>query len=420
MTKSLWHDRDFVLFWLGQNISFAGTAVTTVVLPILIFQRTGSPLQTALMAAIQVLPYLFFGLVAGAIADRVNRKQLMIVCDLLNIVLLGSLPVADAFGALTLPHIYIVALLSATTFVWFDTANFGALPALVGRERLVEANSLMWATNTIINIVGPALGGVLAATLGPAKAITLDSFSYLLSAGSLILIARNFNVVSAVQAEAVSLWQRTTADIREGLRFLWRQELVRALTLLGFGSSLTSGAVTGLMVVYGVKALGLPQADPRLGFLFTAQAVGSLVASLALPQLVRRIPVGRITLAAMLFYLVMLLGFIMVGTLTVSLVFCGLFSVFSTLVVLNGISLRQMVTPESLMSRVNATARMVAWGGTPFGAALGGLLAEWLDIRVALLIMMTGAVVSAVVGWWSPLREGKAILEQQPAEASRR
>jgi MFS family permease len=397
-------------FWLGQNISFAGTAVTAVVLPILIFQRTGSPLQTSLTAAIQVLPYLFFGLVAGAIADRVNRKQLMIVCDLLNLILLGSLPIADEFGALTLPHIYIVALLSATAFVWFDTANFGALPAIVGRERLVEANSLMWATNTIISIVGPAVGGALAATLGPAKAITLDSFSYLLSAGSLILIARNFNIVSAVQAEAISLWQRTTADIREGLRFLWRQELVRALTLLGFGSSLTSGAVTGLMVVYGVKALSLPQADPRLGLLFTAQAVGSLVASVALPQLVRRVPVGRITLAAMLFYIVMLLGFIVAGNLTLGLVFCGLLSICNTLVVLNGISLRQMVTPESLMSRVNATARMVAWGGTPFGAALGGLLAEWLDIRVALLIMMTGAIVSAVVGWWSPLREGKVIV----------
>lgn len=410
MNKSIWHDRDFVLFWLGQNISFAGTAITTVVLPILIFQRTGSPLQTSLTAAIQVLPYLFFGLVAGAVADRVNRKQLMIVCDLLNLLLLGSLPVADAFGALTLPHVYIVALLSATTFVWFDTANFGALPAIVGRERLVEANSAMWATNTFISIIGPAVGGALAATLGPAKAITLDSFSYLASAGSLLLIARNFNVVSTVSAEAVSLWLRTTADIREGLRFLWHQELVRALTLLGFGSSLTSGAVTGLLVVYGVKALGLLQADPRLGLLFTAQAVGSLVASLALPQLVRRFSVGRITLAGMLFYLVMLLGFILAGNLTVGLVFCGLSSLCNTVIVLNGINLRQMVTPELLMSRVNATARMVAWGGTPFGAALGGLLAEWLDVRVALLIMMTGAVVSAVVGWWSPLRTGRVAV----------
>lgn len=144
-SESVWRDRAFVLFWLAQTVSGTGTAVTSVVLPILIFRQTGSPLQTAILSGLRVVPYLLCGLVAGALADRTDRRRLMVGCNLLNTALLGSIPTAAWLGVLTLPQIYLVALLSATAFVLFDAANFGALPTLVGPTRIVAANPTVHA-----------------------------------------------------------------------------------------------------------------------------------------------------------------------------------------------------------------------------------------------------------------------------------
>ena len=398
----IWRERSFLLFWLARNVSLAGSVITGVVLPILIFQQTGSALQTSLLATFNVLPYLTFGLFAGAVADRVDRKRLMVFCDGVNALLLASIPLAAALDALTVSHIYTVALLSASAFVWFDAANFGALPALVGREHVLEANSLIWSSGTVIEIIAPSLAGVLAATLGAANAISLDAASYGVSALLLLLIVRSFNVARNTTDSAAR--PRMGADIREGLKFLWHHELVRSLTLLGFGVSFTSGAVTSLLVVYAVRALRLPQNDARIGLLYTAGAIGALLASLWLPQLVRRFAVGRITLVGIFANLVSLIGVILAPNIWVGLIVYALWSFCYSLVVINGISLRQMVTPEHLLSRVNVTARMIAWGGSPFGAAIGGLLAETFDIRTAYLLVGIGVATSALIGWFSPLR----------------
>jgi MFS family permease len=356
----------------------------------------------------EVLPYLCFGLFAGALADRVNRKRLMVTCDLTNMLLLGSMPVAGVLNILTIPQIYLVGLLSAVAFVWFDAANFGALPALVGREHIVTANSYLSATDSFLFIIGPSLAGLLAALFSPALAISFDALSYACSAVSLLLITRAFNTARSQEAGQDSLLRTTFKDIRDGLQFLVHQPLVRTMTLLGFGNSFTGGAVLSLLVVYGVRVLGLAKNDTRIGLLFTASALGSLLASLLLPRLVKRFSVGRITLITLGLTPLLLFGVANAPNLLIGLLLLGLWDVCYTLTVINGISLRQMVTPDHLQSRVNATARMIAWGGTPFGAAAGGFLAERTTISTTYMIMALGVGISALVGWFSPLREIKA------------
>jgi len=405
---SLWRDRAFVLFWSGRIVSGAGTMITGVVLPILVFRLTGSAAQTALLTRLRAIPYLLLGLLAGALADRVDRRRVMVLCDALNAALLGSIPLAAVMHALTLAQIYLVALLSAAAFVLFDAASFGALPALVGRERIVVANSAIWSTSTVVELAAPAVGGILATTIGPAPAISLDALSYAASALTLLLIPRALSGTRTATAMAGSLVSRTLADIREGLRFVWGQPLVRTMTILGVGVSTTSGAVYGLLVVYGVRALGLSLHDARLGLLFTASALGALLATLLLPRLNRRYAPGPITLAGLILDLVCLLGLALAPTFATGLAALFLWDACTTLVVINGITLRQVVTPEHLQSRVNATARMIAWGGTPAGAIIGGVLAQTTTVRIALLVMADGIALSAAIGWFSPLRNRAA------------
>jgi hypothetical protein len=180
---------------------------------------------------------------------------------------------------------------------------------------------------------------------------------------------------------------------------------VRALTLLGFGNSFAGGAVTGLLVVYGVRGLGVALHDPHLGWLYTAGAVGALVASLMLPALVRRWPVGTISLIG---YLVnpALLGVVALApTFAAGLLSYGAWNACATLIIINGIALRQIITPAQLLSRVNTTARMIAWGGTPFGAAVGGALAAALDARPTYAIMAGVLALCAILALRSPLTQ---------------
>jgi MFS family permease len=402
-SDSLWRDRAFLLFWSGRAVSLLGTSMTAVIFPLLVYRMTHSALLTSLISVCDIAPYPIFGLFAGALADRVNRRRLMITCDLINMVLLGSIPLASFFHVLALPQIYAVGLLSATAFVWFDAANFGAVPALVGRGRLIAANSALWSASTIVEIVGPSLAGLCAVLIGPALTISADATSYAISALSLALIPRAFSQLRQSEERTGSWFRHALADIQEGLRFLRRQPLVRTLTVLGIGNALTAGAVQGLLVVYGIQALGLTTTDPRIGLLFCAGATGALLSNLLLPLLVKRVAVGRVTMVTLFLNLLLLVATALSPTFLVGMVCYGLWLGCNHLVNINGIALRQLVTPDHLQSRVNASARMVMVAANPLGAALGGVLAEQLSVRLALLIMASGVLASILLSLFSPL-----------------
>jgi MFS family permease len=415
---SLWRDTSFRLLFTANTISFVGTQISRVVLPILVFQLTGSALQTSLLLALQTLPYVIFGLLAGAVADRVNRRAMMIGSDLLRSVIFGTIPIAHAFGGLTVTHVYLAALLSAIAWVWSDAANFGAFPAIVGRARIVVASTVLTSTWTIAGVIALPIGGLLATTLGPATTITIDAVSYVVAAAMLACIPTSFGTAARPSDAGESMFRRTRGDIAVGLRYLRRHELIRPLTLLGFGSSLTNGAIAGLLVVYGVRQLGLTAADARLGWLYAAGTVGALVAALVLPPLTRRFSQPRISLVGFTATFMLLVGIGLSSNLIVSLMLLFAWEGALSLAIYNGIALRQQLTPDGLQSRVNATGRMLAVSGLPLGAALGGLVADAVSVRAAVLVMAAGMGLSTLAGWLSPLRRANhAMVSQLIVEA---
>jgi MFS family permease len=407
---SLWQDRSFVLMFASRSVSVAGTAITTVALPLIAYQLTGSALQTSLVSAINVVPYLIFGLVSGAIADRADRRKMMVIADLACMLCLASIPIAAAMNLISLVQLYIVQFLVATGFVWFDGANFGALPNLVGRSRLVEANSLLFSTTHAARIIAPSVGGVLAAWLGAANTISFNVISFLLSAVALSLIPRAFN---SARNQHSTHSTPLLADIREGVQFIRQHRFVRTLTLLGIGLSVSGGAIDGLTIVHAVEVLGLPEHDPRIGWIFTAGAIGSLMASLMLPRIARRFGVGKVTLISLFCVAVSQIGVAYLTLFPFALIIRVVWSWFQYLVVVNGISLRQMVTPMALQGRVNAVARMVAWGGSPFGAAIGGIIAENFGVQNSIAVMVLAVCISAVAGLFSDLRKSEVEFQIQ-------
>jgi MFS family permease len=403
VTGRLRDDADFRRFWLSRVISLAGTAVTYVALPVLVYALTHSPLVTALVAAFEALPYVFLGLVAGALADRWDRKRLLVTCDVLSGLVVGSVPLADAFGALTVGQVLACAALLPTLFVFFDAAQFGAVPALVGRDRIAQANSAVFGADSLLQVVVPLAAGVLLAVLTPSELLGVDALSFV---GSALLVRALVRPLSDPARERrpvdiVSL----RADVIEGLRFLRDEPRVRAMTLVGALQAVAGGAFVGQLVVWADRSLDVRAGDPRLGVLYGGWGVGALAVSVVMPRLVRRWTAAGVTLRAL--PVSALLG-VAVALAPDWVSATGLIAAWGAaymLVVVNAITFRQEITPEPLMSRVGAAGRMLSFGvGWPVGSLLGGSVASWLGPVAGMLAGCAVLWVGVVVAWSSPLR----------------
>lgn len=396
-------DADFRRYWLSRLLSLTGTLVTLIALPVLVYRLSGSPLLTALVSACEAIAYLVFGLFAGALSDRWNRKRVMVWADLVNAAVMLTVPVAHLLDVLTIPHLMVVAFVSPAIATFFDGANFGALPVLVGRHRIAEANARVWGAQTVAEIVVPSAVGVGLAVLHPATMLAVDAVSYLVSAWLILRIGR---VLHDAERERAPLTVRNLfADIREGLAFLVAHPGVRTMTVVGALQCVAGGGFVALMVAWCDRVLDIGTEGLRFGLVYGGWSVGALIASVSLPRLLRRTGAARICLLALPASAA--LGVVAASMTQWPFAVAALFawSCAYTLVVVNSISYRQEVTPEPLMSRVNTAGRMLAWGlGWTVGAAAGGALGSIVGLRPAMITMACVSIVAAVVAWTSPLR----------------
>jgi MFS family permease len=395
----LYRNSAFVLFMSAQAISFVGTGITTVAFPVLVYRITGSPAAVASLTAVEIVPYVVFGLFAGAVADRINRKKIMVVCDGAAALLLATVPVAAALHLLAPAQLFVVAFGIGTAFVWFDAATWGSLPTLVDRAQLPAAFSLIASANSIPLIAGPALGGALLTVIAPQYVLGFDAASYLMSAMLLTSIRRTMGPLPQQDNEKR---RRILSDIMEGLRFLWHQPVIRTMTLSVFCACVSWGGTFGLIVVYANRALHLTHADARLGLLYSAGELGALVPLVAVPKLVRRPEIGRL-MAAFLATNVAVLALLAVApSYGWALVLFCCYQLVFVLVTMTGITVRQLLTPNHLQARVNTAGRLIAYGGgQPLGAVLGGLLAQLLPIRLAIGLLAIGVATGAGLAGWS-------------------
>ena len=351
----LWRNRPFVVFWSARTISFAGTGITMVVLPVLVYGMTHSPAWVAALGLIEFVPYLGFGLLAGVVADRMNRKKIMVGCDVIAAFLLAAIPAAAALHLLGTAQVLIVALGIATVYVWFDAANFGTLPALVERSELPVAASLIGSSGQVAVLCAPTIGAALLTVMSPSYTLGFDAASYLMSALLLLSIRRPF---ARPQSEQDRL--RIRADIGEGLRFLRQQPVIRTLTFSVFCVCLSWGGTFALLVVYANRALHLTHVDVRLGLLYSAGELGGLVAAAAVPTLIKRLAIGPMA-AVFLAVAAAALAFLAVAPSFGWALLAFFLAELAYLTVLTiGITVRQMLTPDHLQARVNTAGRMMA------------------------------------------------------------
>jgi len=374
---ALGHNRDFLVVLFGQGVSSFGDAITNTAMPILVLALTGSGFAMGIVGVLSTLPDLLIGLPAGAYADRWDRRRMMLGADLGRAVLTALVPISVWLGGPTLWVIIGVAFpLNVLRVLWL-AAFTAAVPGLVGRDQVPRANGVIEAALTVGWVVGPALAGLLAVTIGPGPTIAIDAATFAISAVSLLFVRRS------LRPEARAVQTHILADVQEGVRFVARQPTLRAVLAFWTTTSVISAGLTTAMIYYITVNRDL--GTQVVGIVLSAFAVGSLGGSIIAARLAPR-PVGLVMLAGAIGMGVTLI--VSVGTPVPVIVVAALLAgILNANVMVAYISLRTMLSPDALLGRVGATARTLSVGLMPVGALTAGLALDAVGGGVTLVTM---------------------------------
>ena len=391
--------RSFHGLWFATGAANLADGMTLFVLPLLALGVGATPGGVAAVAAVATLAWPVFGMHAGWIVDRSDRRRLLLGANAARAGAVGAAAVAVAADRLTLTTILLVAAVYGLAETLVDTALTSTVPALVEPGDRTRANARIETTINLTNsFVGPPLAGLLAG-VGMVWVVGSSAALYLAAIGGVLLVRLRPTTPEPDTSGAAGT-PSAPADtrVRAGLTTLWRHPLLRSITLVTAGMNLVWAAWVGIFVVHAVAPGPLGLTAAAYGLVLTAMAVGGLVASATVDRLRRRVGVRALLVVDCVGTVLLVapaafgLG---VWPTVAGLVAAGAgASIWRVLIA----TIRQNVTPEHLLGRVYAASRVLSWGTIPLGSALAGLLAELTTVRTVFVAATTLAVL--VLGWF--------------------
>ncbi len=392
-------NRDFRLLWTGETTSALGSSITGVALPLIAVDLHADTFVVGLLTAAAWLPWLVVGLPAGAWVDRLPRRPVMLMCDVVMASAYVSIPAAHVLRILTVTQLLVVALLVGTATVFFSTAYRSYLPALVEKPDLVPANARMQAGQSAAQVLGPGAAGVVGQFLGLVTGLVFDAVSFVVSA--ICLLSIRTREPRAAATDRLSL--RT--QIADGLRFVAGDRILLMFTLFGAASNLALTGYQAIEPVFLLRDIGL---DPAaIGGLFMVGGVGGLVGAVLAVRISRRLGTARAVLAcqfgaAAAGLLIPLTG---KGFGLIPYV-VGTFLVVAGVVASNVIftAWRQAYCPPELLGRMAASGSVVGYSTIALGGLLGGALGSAIGVRPTLWVMTALLALSVTILLASPIR----------------
>jgi MFS family permease len=396
----LWHHLDFRRLWIGDSVSQFGTMISQLALPLVaILVVHASTFEVGLLTTFETVAFLLVGLPAGAWVDRMRFRSVLILNDVIRALAIGSIPLVDAFGALTIEQLYLVALIAGVSTVFFDVAYQSYLPELIDRASLVEGNAKLQASESLSQVAGPSVGGLLIQALTAPYAVAVDAVSFLWSA----------SWVAAIKVRPPRPERKPDRhlgrEIAEGLRFVVHNRMLRAIAMCTGSSNLFSSIMLAVYYVFLARELHL--SPGVIGLLSSVAAIGGVVGSLLARRIADRIGQGPTTWISVLCGgpTLFVVPFVHRDW-TLALLALGQLVWWTSAVVYNitQVSFRQGLCPPALLGRMNATMRFLVWGTMPLGGLIGGALGSWLGVRDTILIAAIGGSLVWLPPFLSPLR----------------
>ena len=413
----LWRNQAFIRVWGAATISIFGSLITRIALPLAAILVLGSgAIEVALLRSLELGATLVFGLVAGAWVDRLRRRPVLIWADLGRAALLGSIPLAFAFGALTFWQLLIVSGLAAILTTFFDSADNAYLPTIVERERLVDANAALAASGSAAEFMAFGISGFLVQLLTAPIAIALDAVTYLASA--LLL-----GTIHAEEAPPPPREERepVLSEIRDGLRLVRHDPILRAFVGAQMALAAMWGVFGATWLLFVLEELELGPAV--LGVIAGVGGFSSFIGAVVASRATRRFGIGPVAIAAMVMSAVGS-AFIPLAPAGLPLVAIGCL-VMQQLVAdsavtvydVTEVSVRQTLVRDRALGRVSSTFHVAAVIAQLAATLAAGLLAEVIGLRATSWLAPLGGLLGAAILWFSPVRHLISLPARPEGEA---
>jgi MFS family permease len=393
---SLLGHRDFVKLWSAQTISVFGSLITHTALPFAaVIVLDAGPIELGALMAAAIMPGLIFGLVAGVWVDRIRRRPIMIWADIGRALVLCTVPIAYAFDALTMAQLLAVAFAAGSLTIVFDVAYLAYLPSLVTREQLLDGNSKTAATASVSEVVAFSSAGWLVQLLSGPAAVLIDSVTFLVSAAFL-------GAIRTPEPEPKPAADRAgmATEAREGIRAIMHDPVLRTIAGTNVVCDFSFRMFGAVFMVYVINTLGF---EPGvLGVIFAVGGISSLGGALLAGRAARRFGLGpSMALGVALMGASMLFVPAATNASLLAVAFLvaqqvlgdGAYTVYDV----NQVTLRQSITADETMGRVNAGIRISSMWAMLSGAIAGGILGEVAGVRATLVLSAAGLIVAA--GW---------------------
>jgi MFS family permease len=398
------------MLWSGQTISMLGTQVTLLALPaVAVLVLNASPFAVGLLGTFEMLGFPLFGLISGAIIDRVSRSLVMIVCDLAAAVAMAMVAVGAWLDFLTMPLLYVVAAVAGISRVFFGVAYQSLVPSIVDDDTLVDANAKLSLSSAAAEVGGPSVAGFLIELVRPATAVLVDAVSFVVSAFSLVALRRSIGPDKSQPAEpdasAATRTARTiVGEIRAGVRLILSHRRLRSLiassSLVNFAHHLGFA----VFFVFVFRRLGLTPGT--LGVVFAIGGAGAVLGAAVATRILAALRIGPTLIVSLVAMAASkwLLPAAVLGLAAVLLAISQFtFGFFLGVFNISQLTLRQRLTPKEFHGRMNATFVTLNWSAVPVAFALGGALGSWIGLTPTLVL---AAALSCTAPLWlvGPLR----------------
>ena len=373
---SLWHKRDFVLLWFGQTVSILGSRMSELAIPLLVLAVTHSPVKAGVAGFVGGLPRVIFQLPAGAWVDRWDRRRVMIVCDLGRLMVIISIPVMGVTLGISYTQLLISAFAHTTLSVFFVLAYRAALIHIVDSKARSAAIALNQANIQGAMMVGAPVGGLLFG-LSRTLPFIADGASYLISLITLIRLR------TRLQAPPLVRVGRLHHDIAAGIRLVWNDRCLRALSLVSAALSLL---ISGVPLVVIVLATHRGASPSLIGMVLGIGGIGGLLGAVLAPYLVRKVPAGNLIVTCLWLETALILAIGLVDSaVALGPILAGL-TVLSVVLIVVAQTRRARLVPNQLLGRVYSISMLISTGTAP----LGSLLAGWL-------LFLVGPIGAAII-----------------------
>ena len=387
---SVFRNRSFSLFYLGQAFSYVGDGLRLIAIPLLVYHLTGSALSIGVTYALELGPFAIFGLLGGSFADRLDRRRTMIACDAARFFVMLVFAIGYACKFLTLGILYTGIVAMSVAAAIFVSSQSSTIPYLVGKERATRAISALLAAEQVSQTILPPVGGALFALLGPMPALCANAVTYLVSQLSIAAV----DDFGPPAPKGLPSLREIATDIGTGYRFMWADVVMRSIS----GASLLLnffGLMCGAVIIPYLKR-DFGASDAVVGYALGFGAIGAFAGSWLAGRVPAAWPFGRVLVCA---YVIDGLFFIPVAIthdLRIAVVFMAITNACFLFEVAQIVGWRMRVIPEHLVGRVFGAVRLVVLVGTVPGAIVGGALADRFGARMPMEVSCIGYLVMAL------------------------